>query len=114
MDIRLASEGSMSAKHFGDCTLRALTQFDERANFLKVHATGSTCVIGYELDDLWIPLFRIAHGSAAFNVANLQVRHKSRWEPTFSRGTPEMIAEQLAGPFKFFWELHLPGSWGRG
>mgnify|MGYP006995730165 CR=1 FL=1 len=104
----------MSARYFGDSVLRALTRSDERASFLRVHATGSSCVIGYELDDLWVPLFRLAHGSAAFNVANLQVRHKTRWEPTFTRGTPEMIAEQLAGPFSFLWELHLPGSWGSG
>jgi hypothetical protein len=98
----------VSAESFGRRVLRELTEHNELARFLSVRARGKTAVLGYEVDDDWVPLFRFANGSAAFNVADLQIRHRETWQPTFVRGIPAAIAETLAGPLRPFWELHAP------
>jgi len=98
----------MNAKSFGLQVLRELIEHNELAQFLTVRARGKTAVLGYEIDEDWVPLFRFANGSAAFNVADLQIRHRETWKPTFVRGVPAMLAEALAGPLRPFWELHAP------
>lgn len=98
----------MNAERFADLVLRELVNRDELARFLSVRARGKTAAIGYEVDEEWVPLLRIANGSAAYNVADLQVRHRRKWQPTFVRGVPAVIAENLAGPLRFVWELHAP------
>lgn len=97
-----------AAESFGRRVLRELIEHNELARFLTVRARGKTAVLGYEVDDDWIPLFRFANGSAAFNVADLQIRHRQTWQFTFVRGVPAFIAEALAGPLRLFWELHAP------
>lgn len=96
----------MTAETFAQSVLYAVAEADERASFLSVRARGKTAVIGYLDDDEWVPVFRIAGGSGAYNVANLQVRHRTKWEPTLVRGVPNVIAEQLIGPLRFLWEQH--------
>lgn len=96
----------MSAENFTNCVLQQLACADEYASFLAVRARGKTAVIGYDDAGEWVPIFRVAHGSASFNVADIQVRHGRSWQPTFVRGTPFQIAEQLIGPLRFLWKLH--------
>jgi hypothetical protein len=98
----------MNAESFAIQVLRELTAHNALAQFLTIRARGKTAVLGYEIDDEWVPLFRVANGSAAFNVADLQIRHRETWQFTFIRGIPPFIAEALAGPLKPFWELHTP------
>lgn len=63
--------------------------------------------IGIEENGEFEPLLRVANGSKAANVMSLWVRHHGRWMPTFVRGTPAIIAAQLAGPFRYLWQLHV-------
>lgn len=85
----------MSAEWFAQQVIDAVVEADERASFLAVRARGKTAVIGYDDEGDWVPLFRVAHGSGAYNVANLQVRHRTSWKPTLVRGVPVKIAEEL-------------------
>jgi hypothetical protein len=96
----------MSAERFANCVIREMVAVDERAGFLKVRARGGTAVLGYDDEGEWVPVFRVAHGSGAYNVANLQVRQRRSWQSTLVRGTPAMLAEHLLGPFRFLWEQH--------
>lgn len=96
----------MNAESFAKSALQTLIAADERASFLTVRVRGKHAVIGYEDEGEWAPLFRITGGSAAFNVADLQVRHHGQWQPTFVRGVPDVIAEALSGPLRFLWEYH--------
>lgn len=96
----------MSAEWFAQQVIDAVVEADERASFLAVRARGKTAVIGYEDEGDWVPLFRVAHGSGAYNVANLQVRHRTSWMPTLVRGVPAKVAEELIGPLRFLWEQH--------
>lgn len=96
----------MNAAGFARQVVDAVVAADERANFLEIRPRGKTAVIGYDDQGQWVPLFRIAHGSGAYNVANLQVRHGSSWQPTFVRGIPAKVAEELIGPLRFLWEQH--------
>lgn len=106
LDLRPSSTSRLSAESFANAVLRDLVKADQRAEFLAVRARGKTAVLGYDDEGEWVPLFRIAGGSAAFNVADLQVRHQRGWQPTFVRGVPKLIAEQLSGPLRFLWEFH--------
>jgi hypothetical protein len=96
----------MSAERFANCVIREMVALDERAGFLTVRARGRTAVLGYDDDGEWIPVFRVAHGSGAYNVANLQVRHRRSWQSTLVRGTPAILAEHLLGPLHFLWVHH--------
>ena len=102
----------MNAHSFTDCVLRELRKLNPNTDFLTVRSRGKSAVIGYENDAEWIPLFRIVGGSAAFNVANLQVRHKTSWAPTFIRGVPKDVASELAGNLSFIWEIHARSRLG--
>jgi hypothetical protein len=55
-------------------------------------------------------VFRIMRGNGAHNVASLQVRHRTTWQPTVGRGVPVAVAEQFVGPLRFLWEQHAPYS----
>lgn len=97
----------MNAEHFAKFVLNELRQLDDRAGFLSFRTRGKASVIGFDDDGEWVPLFRIVGGSAAYNVANLQIRHRNKWEPTLVRGGHKVIADELAGPLRFFWEANV-------
>ncbi len=103
----------MNAQCFADSVIREIVAADERASFLTVRARGKTAVIGYDDEGEWVPIFRVAHGSASYNVANLQVRQGRAWQPTLVRGIPAQIADELIGPLRFLWEqhAHVSQSW---
>ena len=96
----------MNAGSFAQAVLRAVIAADERASFLTARPHGKTAVIGFLDDGEWVPVFRITGGSGAYNVASLQVRHRTTWQPTLVRGVPAAVAEQLIGPLRFLWEQH--------
>lgn len=102
----------MNAEIYAQHVLRKLVQEDATARFLEVRARGATATIGYHDAGEWVALLRIAHGSAAYNVAQLEVRHRQSWQPTFVRGTPDHVAAALLGDLRFLWELHAPGGDG--
>ena len=96
----------MNAGSFAESVLKAVIAADERARFLSARQRGKTAIIGYLDEGEWVPVFRITGGSAAYNVADLQVRHGSSWQPTLVRGIPAVVAEALSGPLRFLWEQH--------
>jgi hypothetical protein len=96
----------MNAGSFAQAVIHAVVSADERASFLSARPRGKTAVIGYLDVDEWVPIFRITGGSGAYNVASLQVRHGTTWQPTLVRGVPAAVAEQLVGPLRFLWEQH--------
>ncbi|MDX1644723.1 MAG: hypothetical protein R3244_10235 [Thermoanaerobaculia bacterium] len=96
----------MNAESYANLVLRRLASLEPASVFLAARARGKTAVLGFEDEGEWVPLFRIANGSASFNVADLQIRHGRRWEPSFVRGVPDKVADALAGEFRFLWQFH--------
>lgn len=88
---------------FASHLLHDLTATDPRAAHLKSKVRGKAVTIGIDEGDKWIPLLRLSTPSASCNVMNLDVRHGRGWAPTFERGTPAALAEQLLGPLLFTW-----------
>ena len=76
---------------------------DPRARRLDVRARGKTAVLALEDGDERIPLLRLSSPSASYNVMSLDVRQRSRWAPTFERGTPQALAEILTEKLQFTW-----------
>lgn len=97
---------------FANRVLRGLRERDPRAEALDARVRGKRAVFGYVDDGEWVPLLRLSNPSAAANVMNLDVRHKTRWAPTFVRGVPDVIVDHLAGPLSFTWQLHL-SAWSQ-
>lgn len=91
------------ADRFASRLLHDLTTSDRRAAHLRSKVHGKTVTIGIDEGDTWIPLLRLSAPSASCNVMNLDVRHGRDWAPTFERGTPAALAEQLLGPLLFTW-----------
>jgi len=97
----------VTAQPFADLLLRALVQHDDRARALVAQVRGKNAIIGVVDADDWVPLLRLNNPSTAFNVMNLGVRQGSGWAPTFLRGTPDQLAEHLAGPLAFTWQFEV-------
>ena len=94
------------ARYFGEQVLRTLHEESDLARrWLRARPRGKTCTLGIEEDDVWTPLLRFANGSGAFNVMDLQVRHKTTWAQTGVRGIPEAIATELLESLRFTWEF---------
>lgn len=70
---------------------------------------GKEATLGFDDAGTWVPLFRLAGGSASFNVMDLWVRQASRWALTDVRGTSAMVADALAGPLRPFWAFEITG-----
>ena len=92
---------------FANRLLRELRAHHPEAQALSARVRGKTAVIGFTEDEEWIPLLRLSNPSAAANVMNLDVRHHRAWAPTFFRGIPSALVEQLAGPLAFTWQMAL-------
>jgi len=90
---------------FADSVLEELRREDPAAKALAARHRGKAATIGVTDDGEWVPLLRLSNPSGACNVMSLDVRHHDRWAPTFERGTPAMLAEQLLGPLRFTWAL---------
>jgi hypothetical protein len=73
------------------------------ARRLDLRARGKAAFLGITDDQGWVPLLRLSSPSAHCNVMSLDVRHHSRWSPTFHRGTPRLLAETLTGELHFLW-----------
>ena len=97
----------MNPDSFASALLAHLRQLDPRAQALKKGPRwGGAVVVGID-DDGFQPLLRVSGGSGKFNVMSLFVRHHRNWAPTFQRGTPAALAEQLAGPLQHLWTIPL-------
>jgi len=96
---------SWNPEHFAATLLRELRAKDTLASVLIAKHRGRTATIGVLDAEDWVPLLRLSNPSAACNVMSLDVRHHNRWAPTFERGTPTILAEQLLGPLRFTWAL---------
>jgi hypothetical protein len=92
---------------FANSLLRSLRAHHPEAQALTARVRGKTAVIGFTEDGEWLPLLRLSNPSAAANVMNLDVRHGRGWAPTFIRGIPAALVEQLAGPLAFTWQIPL-------
>ena len=97
----------MTPDNFASSLLVELRKLDPRAQALKSRrGQGKAVILGID-DEGFQPLLRLAAGSAKFNVMSLFVDHHGRWAPTFQRGTPSLLAQQLAGPLQHLWVLPL-------
>ena len=76
---------------------------DPRALRLQARGRGKTAVLSIRYGDELVPLLRLSNPSAAFNVMSLDVRHRSRWAPTFHRGIPQALADVLTQQLAFTW-----------
>ena len=85
--------------------LRVMAARDPAARALESRPSGKVATIGVTDGGDWVPVLRLSNPSAACNVMNLDVRHGTRWAPTFERGTPEALAEKLLGPLRFTWTM---------
>lgn len=97
----------MDVASFAQLLLRALSAREPRAAHLLVKIRGKTAVIGIDEGETWVPLLRLSNPSASVNVMNLDVRQGTGWAPTFERGVPDRLAEQLAGPLSFTWVIEV-------
>jgi len=92
------------AESFANSVLAALRARDTRVAALRAKGRGGTAVIGVDdADTGFVPLLRLTAASRAYNVMTLLVRQGNHWMPTFQRGTPEQLAEQLATRFQHLW-----------
>ena len=97
----------MNPDSFASALLAELSRLDPRAQALqKGPSRGGAVVVGID-DEGFQPLLRLSSGSTKFNVMSLFVRHHRSWAPTFQRGTPTILAEQLAGPLRHLWTIPL-------
>lgn len=97
----------MTPDSFTSALLAELRKRDPRARALKEQrGRDRSIVLGID-DEGFQPLLRLTAGSAKFNVMSLFVRHRNSWAPTFQRGTPAALAEQLAGPLQHLWTIPL-------
>lgn len=94
-------------RHFATTLLRELRRADPRAAVLQLEDRPSlrTPVIGLVDEGEFVPLLRLGAPSAACNVMSLFAYHHRQWVPTFVRGTPAMLAEELAGPSAYLWSI---------
>jgi hypothetical protein len=92
-------------RRFASDLLRELRQRDPRAGVLRLDERPRlrAAIIGLSDEGEFVPLLRLGGASDACNVMSLFVYHHGQWMPTFRRGTPVMLAEQLAGPFAYLW-----------
>jgi hypothetical protein len=72
---------------------------------LKARKGREAADVGIEDDGEFVPLLRLRNASKACNVMSLWVHHREQWLPTFVRGTPAELAEQLAGPLAHLWRI---------
>lgn len=98
------------AASFGEEVVRLLRADSEVASLLLVRARGKTATIGVMDANEWVPLLRMANGSGAFNVMDLQVRHKHSWARTGHRGMPTAVVDALLGPLRFTWEMEAEAA----
>lgn len=85
--------------------LRVMVARDPATRALEARARGKTATIGVTDGGDWVPVLRLSNPSNACNVMSLDVRHGSRWAPTFERGTPDALAQKLLGPLRFTWAM---------
>ncbi len=97
-------------RYFAQIVVRELCKADARATKLEIRTRGKTATIGLTDSGQWVPPSRLSNPSAKYNVMDLDVRHHTRWSPTFVRGVPEDVAKDLLGPLCFTWQFEVAAS----
>lgn len=97
----------MDAESFAHSLLGRLRNLDPRAAGLRIKGKKKTAIIGIYDEGELVPLLKLTGASAKFNVMSLLVYHHGGWVPTLKRGTPELLAEPLAGPLQHLWIIPL-------
>lgn len=97
----------MDAEDFAHYLLSRLRELDPRAAGLRIKGKKKTAIIGIYDDGEFVPLLKLTGASAKFNVMSLLVYHHGRWVPSLKRGTPDLLAETLAGPLQHLWSIPL-------
>ena len=98
-------------RRFASDLLQELRQRDSRAAVLRLDERPRlrAAIIDLFSDGEFVPLLRLGAPSAACNVMSLFVSHHGQWMPTFRRGTPAMLADELSGPFAYLWAIAATG-----
>ena len=97
----------MDARSFAYSLIAELRSRDPRAQSLRTRGQGKTAVIGFEDEGEFVPVFMLTGASAKFNVMSLLVNHHGKWQPTFKRATPALLAQHLAAEFHYLWTIPL-------
>ncbi len=104
----------MSAQAFAQELICALGRHDSQALLLKARvAPQNSTIIGFDDDGEWVPLLKLGAATPKFGKMMLMVPQSNRWTPTMQKGSPEQLAELLAGPLRHLWKiplemLHMP------
>lgn len=96
-------------EHYANQLLRELQARVPDAKALSAKHRGKIATLGFDEAGTWVPPFRLAGGSASFNVMDLWVRHGRGWAYAGVRGTPAIVADALAGELMPFWVFELTG-----
>jgi hypothetical protein len=86
--------------------LAEMRQLDPRAATLEALGTRRRpdALIGLTEEGEFVPLLVLAAASVAYNVMSLFLwGEQGRFIPTGQRGTPEMLAKILIGPYRHLW-----------
>jgi hypothetical protein len=75
------------------------------ASVLEARTAHQGAVIGLEDEGEWVPLLKLAGGSAACNVMWLLVADGPRWTPTGLKGTPAKLATHLSQQYAYLWAI---------
>lgn len=94
------------ALYFALAVLAEMRQLDQRSATLEALGTPRRpdALIGLTEQGEFVPLLVLAAASAAYDVMSLFVwGEQGRFIPTGQRGTPQMLAKILIGPYQHLW-----------
>jgi hypothetical protein len=91
------------ARELAQELLRHLSELDAlAAQTLRLKPRDQEATFSVMVDGQDVPLFRTTPGPEGLR---LTIRSHGRWRPTPETGSPEAIAELLAGQIRFVWFL---------
>jgi len=90
------------------CDVRTeMKRRNPRAAALWVAAEPKMAVLGIDDHGEAVPVFALGHATPKYNKMYLFVPQGEHWAPTFKKGTPAMLAEELTGPLSYLWTIPL-------
>ena len=100
----------MSAVGFAQEMLARLRELDERAGALQARGDGREAMVGLIDDGEFDAVLRLGAGSAKLNKMMIFAPQGNNWAPTMTKGTPDMLAEELAGALSFLWTIPVAAA----